>query len=89
MCGGIAGIQCASAGDFCKMPTGQCHTPDASGTCTRRPEICTDGHIPVCGCDGRTYDNACRASAAGVNVQAAGECSATAAGGNANSAAAQ
>lgn len=73
-CAGIVGTQCAAASDFCKRPQGQCNFPDAGGTCTTRPQVCTRDWRPVCGCDGKTYGNACGADAAGVSVKAAGEC---------------
>jgi Kazal-type serine protease inhibitor domain len=73
-CGGIVGRQCASHKDFCKLPDGQCKVSDAQGTCTRRPEICPKIFKPVCGCDHKTYGNACEASAAGVSVQSQGAC---------------
>ena len=45
-----------------------------SGLCTPRPEACPDVWDPVCGCNGRTYGNACEAAMAGVTVDYEGEC---------------
>ena len=56
--------------DYCFSENG-C---DAPGVCQTRPQLCTREFRPVCGCDGRTYGNACEAAAAGVNVRQEGVC---------------
>jgi hypothetical protein len=44
------------------------------GGCFPIPDSCDGTLEPVCGCDGRTYTNACEATRAAVRVATAGEC---------------
>ncbi|MCB9644379.1 MAG: hypothetical protein H6728_15005 [Myxococcales bacterium] len=73
-CGGIQGIICQNKSEMCIMPNGSCKTADAMGTCQIRPQTCAKSLDPVCGCDGKTYNNACEAHVANVQVDYTGKC---------------
>jgi hypothetical protein len=79
--GGSAGQACGSrgldpcpTGYYCDWPDDSCGAVDAPGECRETPDACIALYLPVCGCDGNTYSNACVASSAGADVQYEGEC---------------
>jgi hypothetical protein len=73
-CGGFTGSVCPT-GMYCDYPTGSfCGGADETGTCRSRPSACSTENKPVCGCDKKTYKNACYAAAASTDVFRDGPC---------------
>ncbi|HEX6764967.1 MAG TPA: hypothetical protein VF103_05805, partial [Polyangiaceae bacterium] len=65
---GAASAPCA-AGEFCDFePDAACGANNQTGVCRSIPSECAETAVPVCGCDDRTYDDACSAHLAGVSV---------------------
>ncbi|MFU8806568.1 MAG: Kazal-type serine protease inhibitor family protein [Bradymonadaceae bacterium] len=72
---GTRGADACPTGEVCiHEPSANCGRTDHPGACQLAPEYCTFHYQPVCGCDGRTYSNACMANAAGVSVDFEGSC---------------
>lgn len=66
-----------NAGQYCAWkPEDVCGAADAPGTCQYKPQFCIELYAPVCGCDGNTYGNACKAASAGTSVVSTGPCAA-------------
>jgi hypothetical protein len=71
------GVSCGDGtacgpGEYCDYEAAsQC---GGAGSCTPRPEICTEDCPQVCGCDGEDYCNTCVAQRAGVDVAHDGPC---------------
>jgi Kazal-type serine protease inhibitor domain len=74
MCGGIAGLQCPAKQYCAYAAEARCGAADMSGTCAPIPDVCMQLVDPVCGCDDKTYGNACHAAQAGVSVVMKGAC---------------
>jgi hypothetical protein len=74
VCGGFVGIPC-KGDQWCDYPQfAQCGIGDQFGVCRPRPQVCAEMSLPVCACDGKTYDNACKAHRAGFDVYYPGPC---------------
>jgi hypothetical protein len=67
-CGGWLGNTCTQD-EYCAYQEGaMCGAADASAFCAPRPGACDTVYAPVCGCDMKTYGNACEAAMAGTGV---------------------
>jgi hypothetical protein len=62
------------AGRFCALASGDCLGATTTGLCTVVPTSCPTTKSPVCGCDNKTYDNACEAAKANTSVAATSPC---------------
>ncbi len=62
--------ECAS-NSYCAKATGDC---GGTGTCQLKAVSCSGAWAPVCGCNDKTYANACKAASVGVVVKKLGAC---------------
>jgi hypothetical protein len=64
---------CASE-QFCAFIPGLCGQGPKPGTCRPRPISWPTVHTPVCGCDGKVYENETQAHMEGVDLAVMGGC---------------
>lgn len=74
-CGSRGFPECAQGLVCIYDEAAQCGATDRPGTCLDpRVVACSHDDDPVCGCDGKTYTNPCRANVSGASVKSKGEC---------------
>ena len=68
--GPVKPILCPES-DYCKVPVGACA---GEGVCVKKPNVCDKSNKPVCGCDKKTYGNACLLAQSGFSLLAGEPC---------------
>ncbi len=77
---GCGSSTCSTSADcsdteYCPQEEGACLTASLTEhSCAERPVECPKVDAPVCGCDNKTYANACVAALVGVSVASVGTC---------------
>jgi len=62
------------ADQFCLFPTGQCSGQGQCFKSVKGGDFCPKAPQAVCGCDGKTYLNACKARSNKINIKSQGAC---------------
>ncbi len=72
------GLEFCGEGEYCHYdhtnPVLACGISDTAGTCRPLPDNCLEHAHTFCGCDGTSYNNACEAARAGINIVSEGPC---------------
>jgi hypothetical protein len=66
--------QCTAVTQPCRCPAGRVFSPESGRCLASEHRFCAQIYKPVCGCDGRTYANACLAANAGTMRWSVGRC---------------